>query len=449
MGNSEVGHTTIGAGRVLMQDLPRISKAFETNSVENIPAMQAFLQNLKKGTRVCHVLGLVSPGGIHSHQSHLESFLKLLHNNGIKSHVHCFLDGRDSPPQSASLYMEELEATLSSLDSSSLATMMGRFYGMDRDKRWERTELAFRAIAEGKGIQGSTVKDVLQDSYAQNRDDEFIYPTILKNYKGIQAGDGLLMVNFRADRVQQILSALLLKDFKEFERPQSPLFSATLGMKSYATILDSSMPSLFPQETPHNTLGEVIDHHGMKQLRAAETEKYAHVTFFFNGGKEETYPHEDRLLVPSPKIHTYDLEPEMSAEVLTDQVIDKLKTGLYDFVVLNFANPDMVGHTGNFSATVSAVEKVDACLGKIENCLKTLGGKLVVTADHGNAEHMEESGVPYTAHTTNLVPFVLVGFLDKVVLKSQGELKDVAPTILSLMNLPIPKEMTGCSLIVS
>jgi 2,3-bisphosphoglycerate-independent phosphoglycerate mutase len=439
MGNSEVGHTTIGAGRVMMQDLPRITHAFETNSVEMMPGFQSFLKNLKKSTGVCHVLGLLSPGGIHSHQSHIEGFLELLHKNGIKTHLHCFLDGRDTPPQSAATFLNALKMPV--------ATMMGRFYGMDRDSRWDRTEKAFEAIVNGRGERALNPIDALQSSYEQNTNDEFILPTIFGDYQGIQPGDGLLMVNFRADRVKQLLAAFLLDDFTGFKRSKKPAFSATLGMKSYSATLDSVMPSLFPQEQPLETLGAIIEENGMRQLRAAETEKYAHVTFFFNGGKETPYPHEDRLLVPSPKIQTYDLQPEMSAVSLTNQVIEKLETGLYDFVVLNFANPDMVGHTGNFNATVKAVETVDACLGRLAKCLQEMGGKLVITADHGNAEHMDEKGTPYTAHTTNLVPFVLVGFSDTLTLKPQGELRDIAPTILSLMQLKIPKEMTGCSLI--
>jgi len=441
MGNSEVGHTTIGAGRVIMQDLPRITHAFDTHSVETMPGFQSFMANLKKGTGVCHVLGLLSPGGIHSHQSHIEGFLKLLHNNGIKSHLHCFLDGRDTPPQSAATYLNAL--------STPVATMMGRFYGMDRDSRWDRTEKAFEAIVNGVGEKALNPIEALKNYYEQNTNDEFIPPIIFGDYSGIQPGDGLLMVNFRADRAQQLLASLLLEDFKGFHRSTKPLFSATLGMKSYSTALDNVMPFLFPQEQPLHTLGAIIEDHGLRQLRAAETEKYAHVTFFFNGGKETPYPHEDRLLVPSPKIQTYDLQPAMSAVSLTTQVIEKLETGLYDFVVLNFANPDMVGHTGNFTATVTAVETVDACLGRLAACLKTMDGKLVITADHGNAEHMDEKGVPYTAHTTNLVPFMLVGFPNTIALKPQGELRDIAPTILSLMHLTIPKEMTGCSLLTA
>jgi 2,3-bisphosphoglycerate-independent phosphoglycerate mutase len=451
MGNSEVGHTTIGAGRVIMQDLPRINHAFQNNLVSSLPQMKSFLEkaHCNKNT-TCHVLGLLSPGGVHSHQDHLEGFLRILDAHGISTNVHCFLDGRDTPPQSALLYLEQFDAFMKALNHGKIATLMGRFYGMDRDKRWERTEKAFNAIVGGHGIPTKNVKEAIASFYEESIFDEFMPPIVVDDYKGMQKNDSLLMGNFRADRVQQILSALLLKDFSHFERIPIPSFNATLGMKSYSSALDPFIPSLFPQEQPKNTLGEIIQAHNLKQLRAAETEKYAHVTFFFNGGKEDPYPLEDRLLVPSPKVKTYDLMPEMNASLLTEQVIEKMNKTSYDLVVLNFANPDMVGHTGNLNATIKALEVIDRCLGKLEEFLKENNGKMIVTADHGNAEHMKENEAPHTAHTTNLVPLILVDPSKKeYALKPKGELQDIAPTILSLLNLPTPEEMTGCSLIVS
>ena len=448
MGNSEVGHTTIGAGRCLKQDLPRITHAFEANDVETRASMQEFLEKIKDSNNTCHVMGLVSPGGIHSHQSHFEGFLELLDHHGIRTKVHAFLDGRDTPPQSGAEHMIQLKAFMESLESSTLATVMGRFYAMDRDKRWDRTSKAYDAIACGSGLQGDSVQEILDTHYNDGVFDEFIPPTVFDDYHGIEDGDALLMVNFRADRVQQILSALLLEDFENVSRETFLNFSATLGMKSYAPTLDPVMPSLFPQEFPSNTLGEVLEQNGLKQLRAAETEKYAHVTFFFNGGRDAPYDNEDRLLIPSPKVETYDLQPEMCAEDLTDQLIQKLQKEPYDLVVVNFANPDMVGHTGNMPATIRALETVDFCLETLETHIQSMGGAMLVTADHGNAECMGEKDSPHTAHTTNLVPLVFVGFEENFSLKEKGALSDIAPTLLSLMNITIPTEMTGCSLII-
>lgn len=448
MGNSEVGHTTIGAGRVVMQDLPRISHAFQEGLVDSMSSMKSFLRNFDKN-KVCHVMGLLSPGGVHSHQSHMEGFLKILDAYGISTYVHCFLDGRDTPPQSALIYVEQLEEFMKALNHGKIATVMGRFYGMDRDNRWDRTKKAFNAIVKGDGICTQNIKESVASFYKEGIYDEFIPPLIVDTYQGIKENDSLLMANFRADRVQQILTSLLVKEFHSFERSVTPKFKGTLGMKSYSSSLDPLIPALFPQEKPKNTLGEVIQNHNLKQLRAAETEKYAHVTFFFNGGKEDPYPLEDRLLVPSPKVKTYDLMPEMSAPFLTEQVIQKMTQTSYDLVVLNFANPDMVGHTGNFQATIKALEVIDACLGRLEEFLKMINGQMIITADHGNAEQMKENETPHTAHTTNLVPFILVNSSKDLMLKNQGELQDIAPTILSLLNLKTPKEMTGCSLIVS
>lgn len=444
MGNSEVGHTTIGAGRVILQDLPRITKAFEEELVETLPQMTSFLETLKSTKGRCHVLGLVSPGGVHSHQSHLEGFLKILNGSGIETKVHCFLDGRDTPPQSAKGYMSNLQNTLVDLPYCSLVTMMGRFYGMDRDKRWDRTKKAFDTIVHGEGIRTTSPEDCIDQNYQEGVFDEFIPPVVFEGYEGIEDGDALLMVNFRADRVQQILSALLLEDFTELDRGTLPKFSCTLGMKSYSKVLDPFMPSLFPKEQPQNTLGAIMEQHDFKQLRAAETEKFAHVSFFFNGGKEAPYEGEDRLLVPSPKVQTYDLKPEMSARELTQQVLEKIESNTYDLVVLNFANPDMVGHTGNFQATLKAVEVIDECLGKLASKAQA---RIIITADHGNAEEMGEDDKPCTAHSTNLVPLLFLGFEKTLSLKPQGGLKDIAPTLLDLMNIPQPKEMTGCSLI--
>lgn len=448
MGNSEVGHMTIGAGRVILQDLPRINKAFQDKAVETLPLMTSFLETLKKEGRPCHVMSLVSPGGIHSHQNHLEGFLQILADHKIPAHVHCFLDGRDTPPKSADQFLEKLQSFIQPFPLCSIKTILGRFYAMDRDQRWERTEAAFEAMVHGKGIPFQNTLDLIQKHYQDNVTDEFVPPSVLEGYEGMHDGDGLLMINFRSDRVRQILAALLQEKFDGFSRLKKPAFSAVLGMKEYSAELSPLIPALFPSDVPKNTLGEIISNQGLSQLRAAETEKYAHVTFFLNGGREEPYKNEERLLIHSPKVKTYDLCPEMSAEELSDNVIKKIHTGTFDLIVVNFANPDMVGHTGNFNATVQAVEAVDSCLKDIEEAIHKTQGTLLVTADHGNAECMKNEGNPHTAHTTNLVPFVGIGLPEGTAFKPQGTLSDIAPTVLALKGIDKPQEMTGCSLII-
>jgi 2,3-bisphosphoglycerate-independent phosphoglycerate mutase len=445
MGNSEVGHLNIGAGRVVMQDLPRITNAFAAGEVAKSPVLADFIGKLRKSKGTCHLLGLVSPGGVHSHQDHAAALAHLLHDAAIPTVVHAFTDGRDTPPRSGRDDLARLAAALPS--AVPVATVSGRYYAMDRDKRWERVGRAYRALAEGDGAPFSTAQAVMDDSYAHDRTDEFVVPAVIGAYKGMRDGDGLLCFNFRADRVREILSALLDPGFEGFPRPRTLRFAAALGMTQYSAELDALLATLFPPEPLHNLLGEVAAAAGRSQLRAAETEKYPHVTYFLNGGRETPFPGEDRIMVPSPKVATYDLQPEMSAPELTERVVAAIDAGKYDLIVLNFANPDMVGHTGSLPAAIKAVETVDAGLGRIADAVARQGGALLVTADHGNCELMRDpaTGGPHTSHTTNPVPVLLTG--GGAAALNDGRLADIAPTLLALMGLPQPAEMTGRSLI--
>jgi len=446
MGNSEVGHLNIGAGRVVMQDLPRIDNAIARGEIDHAPTLLALIEKLKQSGGTCHLVGLVSPGGVHSHQDHAVALAEILSRAGIPVLVDAITDGRDTPPQSAGGDIKRFLAALP--PPVRIASLCGRYYAMDRDKRWDRVEKAYKAIVEADGPRFADAPAVVAAAYADNKFDEFIVPAVVGDYRGIKDGDGVLCFNFRADRVREILSAMLDPNFSGFPRKRLVRFTAAAGMAQYSDELDKFMLTIFPPQTFANILGEVVADAGRTQLRMAETEKYPHVTYFLNGGREEPYPGEDRVMVPSPKVATYDLQPEMSAPELTDKAVVAIGSGKYDLIVLNYANPDMVGHTGSLPAAIKAVETVDAGLGRIAEAVAKAGGALVVTADHGNCEMMRDpqTGGPHTAHTTNPVPVVLAGARNRA-LVGQGSLADIAPTLLELMELPKPKEMTGRSLL--
>ncbi len=448
MGNSEVGHLNIGAGRVIMQDLPRISAAIANGEIRQAPAVVDLIAKLKASGGTCHLMGLVSPGGVHSHQDHAVALAKILTEAGIPVVVHALTDGRDTPPEAAADYVAKLTADLPK--SVPIATVVGRYYGMDRDKRWERVVKAYDAIVAGEGPRFPDAQSAIADAYVHKVFDEFIVPAVIGDYHGMKDGDGVLCFNFRADRVREILSAMLDANFSGFARKRVVHFAAAVGMAQYSDELDKLMVTIFPPQTFPNILGEVVANAHRTQLRMAETEKYPHVTYFLNGGREEPFEGEDRIMVPSPKVATYDLQPEMSAPELTEKAVQAIRSGKYDLIVLNFANPDMVGHTGSLPAAIKAVETVDTGLGKIADAIGKAGGALLVTADHGNCEMMRDpqTGGPHTAHTTNPVPVVLTGAGNRLLL-AEGRLADIAPTLLELMGLPKPPEMTGHSLLAS
>ncbi len=449
MGNSEVGHTNIGAGRVVLQDLPRIDAAIADGSLAANQTLAAFLAKLRASGGTCHLIGLLSPGGVHSHQDHIAALARLAVAAGVPVRLHALLDGRDTPPRAARGYVARFLARVADLDGFAPATVMGRYYAMDRDQRWERVARAYDALVDARGAPASGLDDAIAAAYDAGEGDEFVTPRIVGGYRGMADGDGLLMANFRADRVRQILGALLDPAFAGFPRRRLVAFAAACGMTSYSSDLDRFLPSLFPPERLSATLGEIVAGAGLTQLRIAETEKYAHVTFFFNGGQETPFPGESRILVPSPKVASYDLKPEMSAPEVTDRLVEAVASGRFDFVLVNYANSDMVGHTGDLSAAIKAVETVDACLGRLAQAVREAGGVLLITADHGNVEQMREAGGEgsHTAHTTNLVPVILVGERRPERLLRAGCLADVAPTILELMGLPRPSVMTGRSLL--
>jgi 2,3-bisphosphoglycerate-independent phosphoglycerate mutase len=445
MGNSEVGHLNLGAGRVVMQDLPRINQAIADGSIGEALAASGLVAGLKAGGGACHLIGLVSPGGVHAHQDHAVALARLLTGQGVPVKVHVFTDGRDTPPQSAAAYVKAFEAALPA--GATIASVCGRYYAMDRDNRWERVEKAWRAMVTGEGERFPDAQAAIAAAYAKGVTDEFILPAVIGGYGGMKDGDGLLSFNFRSDRIREILAAVLEPDFAGFARPRVPKLSKAVSMTSYSAELDKVMPMLFSPQTLANGLGETVAKAGLRQIRMAETEKYPHVTYFFNGGEEVPYPGEERVMVPSPKVATYDLQPEMSAPELTAKAVEAIGSGRYDLVVLNFANPDMVGHTGVLSAAIKAVETVDAGLGAIAEAVRRQGGALLVTADHGNCELMvdPETGKPHTAHTTNPVPAMLIGGEAKGL--ADGRLADIAPTLLALMGLSQPAEMSGRSLL--
>lgn len=444
-GNSEVGHTNIGAGRIVMQELPRISLAAQNGALAENEALGSFIADLKISGGAAHLMGLVSDGGVHAHQDHIVALAKILDAGGIKTLVHIFTDGRDTPPNSAARYVEKLIKDMP--PAVQIATVCGRFYAMDRDNRWERVSQAFDAIAHGKGAMFNDAGSAVQASYAANEMDEFIKPSVINGYTGIKPEDGILSANYRSDRIREILQALVFTDFDNFDRGDFKPVVNTATMTVYADYFEPYVKVLFHPQPMTNIFGEIVARAGLKQLRAAETEKYPHVTFFFNGGREEPFVGEERLMVPSPKVATYDLQPEMSAVELTDKLLQRLPE--QDVVILNFANPDMVGHTGSLPAAIKAVETVDACLGRIAEAIEKLGGVLMVIADHGNAEQMfdEETQQPHTAHTTNPVPCILFGYRGNLSLRSGGVLADVAPTLVGVLGLQKPADMTGTSLL--
>src|SRR3984885_13774598 len=438
MGNSEVGHLNIGAGRVVMQELPRISQAAKDGSLARAPALTELIAKMQASDGTCHLLGLMSPGGVHSHQEHAVALADILHKAGVRTVVHALTDGRDTPPRSAADDIEWLQGKLP--QGVPIATVIGRYFAMDRDKRWDRVAKAYAALVDGDGTRFDDPVKAVRDSYTRDVTDEFIPPAISGEYKGMQDGDGILCFNFRADRVREILGALLEPKFDGFPRKRVIRFVAAAGMTRYSDELAPYLGVLFPHEKLDHILGQVAAEAGRTQLRTAETEKYPHVTYFLNGGQEIAFPGEDRIMVPSPKVATYDLQPEMSAPELTDKVVAAIDSKKYDLIVLNYANPDMVGHTGSLPAAIKAVETVDAGLGRIASAGEKQGGALLVTADHGNCELMRDpvTGGPHTAHTTNPVPVLLMGG-DVKALKD-GILADLAPTMLALMELPQPKE---------
>ena len=447
MGNSEVGHTNIGAGRVVYQDLPRIDLAISNGELAKNPILLNAIAKLKSTNKAMHLMGLVSPGGVHSHSNHLYALMDIFEGHGITTYIHAFLDGRDTPPKSAAQYIAELKDRLNNLKHVKLATIVGRFYGMDRDRRWDRIEKAYHTIVYGGGGHSANPIETINSYYHDDTTDEFMPPFAIGDYHGIEDGDGLLMFNFRADRARQLLTCFTDDSFDEFEVKKLNL-SCKIGMSDYSSELSTKMETLFPSEKVEQSLGEIISKHGLKQLRIAETEKYAHITFFFNGGREVPFEGEERILIPSPRVLTYDLKPEMSAPEVTRRLIEAVQNNDFAFVVVNYANTDMVGHTGNQAATQKAVECVDECLGKLEKLILEQHGLLIITADHGNAEVMIDpvTKQPHTAHTLNLVPFVIAG-LDSNAKLIDGSLADIAPTILNLMNIKAPDVMTGHNLI--
>jgi 2,3-bisphosphoglycerate-independent phosphoglycerate mutase len=449
MGNSEVGHTNLGAGRLVMQDLPRIDAAIASGEIGRMPAMRDFIARLKHSGGTAHLMGLLSPGGVHSHQRQIAALARIVAEAGAPVAIHAFLDGRDTPPKAALSYLREFQSDLAGLENLRVATVAGRYFAMDRDQRWERVEKAYRVIAEGEGETAADAAGAVAAAYGRDETDEFASPTAIGGYRGMRDGDGLLIANFRADRVREIAAALLAPDFAGFARARRVDFAAALGLVEYSEELNRFIGTLFAPEDLADTFGEVVSKAGLTQLRIAETEKYAHVTFFFNGGRETVFPGEERILVPSPKVATYDQQPEMSAPEVTDKVVEAVESGRFDVVVLNYANADMVGHTGHIDAAVKAVETIDKCLGRVAAAVEKADGTLVVTADHGNAEMMRDpkTGEPHTAHTLNPVPFLVVNPPAAHAHVEDGRLADVAPTLLDILGLDQPAAMTGHSLI--
>ena len=440
MGNSEVGHITIGAGRIIWQDLPKIHQAITDGSFNSKPIIKNLIKQLKASGKTCHIVGLISDGGTHSHINHIIHLCKLLKDHSVKYALHAITDGRDVAPESALTYLRQLND-----NDIEVASLSGRFFAMDRDKRWERTQSYYEAIVSAKADKFTNAEESINNYYKQGILDEFIPPLVHKGYQGMQDLDALIIANFRADRVRQIASCLVDPDFTDFPVSQIT-FSQQISLTSYSDHLSHMMEVLFTHDTPINTLGEMVAKAGKKQLRIAETEKYAHVTYFLNGGRESVFTDEDRIVIPSPKVKTYDLQPEMSATQIKDKVVEAIKADKYDFICINFANSDMVGHCGKLEPTIKAVETIDKCLGEIQAAAHKHGFEMLITADHGNAECMldEISHQPLTAHTTNKVPVIYV--TDRDISLKDGGLSDVAPTVLELLQIEQPKEMTGKSL---
>ena len=450
MGNSEVGHLNIGAGRIVYQDMTRIDVALEDGSLFHNPVLQDVLEKTRRSGGRLHLAGLLSDGGVHSHINHLVALCAMAFAAGVPVRIHCFMDGRDTPPQSGASYVRSLLEQIVSMKDVRVASLAGRFYAMDRDKRWERVSEVWDLMVHGKGRKATDAVQAVEDSYAEGVSDEFIKPVLLEGEDAstLQDGDGLFFYNFRADRMRELSQAFVDADFTGFERGRVPQLAAVASMTAYDAHFP--LPVAFPKESVTMGLGEVVSQQGMHQLRLAETEKYAHVTYFFNGGVEEPNKGEDRILVKSPKVATYDLQPEMSAPQVCEKLVDAIKSDKYDVIVINFANPDMVGHTGVQEAAIKAVETVDECVGKAVEALKEVDGQMFICADHGNAEQLidYETGAPWTAHTTNPVPFILVNADSKYTLRENGCLADIVPTLIQLMGMEQPAEMTGKSLLV-
>ncbi len=448
MGNSEVGHLNLGAGRIVYQDYTRINKAVEEETLKDNEVLKEAIDHVKENDSNLHLMGLLSDGGVHSHINHLFGLLRMAKKAEIENvYVHAILDGRDTPPKSGKKYIKELEDKMDKLGVGEIVTVSGRYYTMDRDNRWQRTERAYNAMVLGEGEEAIDALTAVKNSYERGDNDEFVLPTVVNKEGTIKDCDSVIFYNFRADRARQITRALALEEFSEFERPnEHPEDLHYVCMTQYDK--EFALPVAFPPNNIKNGLGEVLSKEGLKQLRIAETEKYAHVTFFFNGGVEEPNPGEKRKLIPSPQVDTYDLQPEMSAYKVTDTLLDKLENEDLDVIILNYANPDMVGHTGYFDAAVEAVETVDNCLQKLLPKIIKSGGQVLLTADHGNSEKMyDEDGEPFTAHTTNRVPLLYIGGPEGRKIK-EGKLADIAPTMLDLLNIDKPEEMTGDSLIL-
>jgi len=447
MGNSEVGHTNIGAGRVVWMDLPKINNAILDGSFAKNPALNRFIDQLKASGGVAQLAGLASPGGVHAHQKHIAEAARVIAAAGVPVVIHAFLDGRDVPPKSALEQVANLESDLP--EGTKIGSVIGRFFAMDRDNRWERVQEAYELLVSGIGKHASSATAAIQAAYEAGETDEFISAAAIGDYKGMQDGDGLLFLNFRADRAREILRALAEPGFDAFETDKRPKFAAVTGMAEYSTLHNEYMEVMFPSEPIENTLGHWVSTHGRTQFRLAETEKYPHVTFFLNGGEEEPEQAEDRYVAPSPKVRTYDMQPEMSAAEVTEHFVEAITGQQYDLIVVNYANPDMVGHTGDLAAAIKACEAVDAGVTQVLSALEKVGGAMILTADHGNCEVMVDpvTGGPHTAHTLNPVPVVMVGGPDGAHLRQGGRLADLAPSLLQLMQLPQPLEMTGVSLI--
>ena len=453
VGNSEVGHMNIGCGRVLKQNLLRIDESINSGCLKKHGLINNFVNDVSLGNGTTHILGLVSNGGVHSKDNHILELANILVRKNIKVIIHAFTDGRDVLPNSALSSLVKFNSKLPK--GASIGTVMGRFFPMDRDNRWDRTRIAWKTLVLGKANYYSTnIKGLIQDAYNRGETDEFISPTIIKkneenHFKGINNGDGLIIANFRSDRVRQIINSLTNKSFNNFVRSKTIDYSSLLGMVPYSYEIDKLMPSLFSKNDIKNSLGEILSNSGLKQLRIAETEKYPHVTFFFNGGDEKVFNGEERILISSPKVETYDLTPKMSASEITDEIIKSINNKNFDIIIANFANPDMVGHSGNYESTLQAVEYVDDCVGKIFKAVNEKNGILILTSDHGNSETMwdEDQKSKHTAHTNNLVPFILVNGGDDIKL-NKGKLSDIAPTIIELLNIDKPKEIEGNSLII-
>ena len=447
MGNSEVGHTNMGAGRVVFQDLPHISRDIESGEFFKNPAYLDAMSNCREWGSALHLMGLLSDGGVHSHITHLFALLKMAKEQGLeKVYIHCFLDGRDVPPSSGKSYVEQLQAEIQKLGVGQIATVMGRYYAMDRDKRWDRVQKAYDAIACGEGTFEADAAEAVQKSYDAGVTDEFVVPVVCVKNAQVRDNDSIIFFNFRPDRAREISRCFVDEDFTDIQRRTGFLSVDFVCTTEY----DATLPNVtvaYPHQKLVNTFGEYISKLGLTQLRIAETEKYAHVTFFFNGGVEEVFPGEDRCLIPSPKVATYDLQPEMSAYQVTEEAVKRIESGAYDVVILNFANCDMVGHTGVYDAACKAVSTVDECVNRVVEATSKMGGVSLITADHGNAERMSDAnGEPFTAHTTNLVPFYIVGASVQL---RDGRLADIAPTMLDLMGLEKPAEMDGETLIAN